>query len=172
KGVFPSSSNSLRKYSRAAQSPWWRTVCWKALIKCTASTTGASIRQESSRLSRGRWSPARTISRSPSRGGADTQPTRIMPSIRSSSLLNRSEEHTSELQSRFDLVCRLLLEKKTNISENKEQVALVKDEIVSSDPVVTRVYSEFLTGAAFRSYRRESGNQLQEALCRIREERS
>src|SRR5437868_8236608 len=28
-------------------------------------------------------------------------------------LENRSEEHTSELQSRFDLVCRLLLEKKT-----------------------------------------------------------
>src|SRR5699024_11346782 len=28
--------------------------------------------------------------------------------------LNRSEEHTSELQSRFDLVCRLLREKKTH----------------------------------------------------------
>src|SRR5207249_12103799 len=28
------------------------------------------------------------------------------------SLTGRSEEHTSELQSRFDLVCRLLLEKK------------------------------------------------------------
>src|SRR5699024_11679748 len=28
------------------------------------------------------------------------------------SQLQRSEEHTSELQSRFDLVCRLLLEKK------------------------------------------------------------
>src|SRR2546421_3473031 len=27
---------------------------------------------------------------------------------------NRSEEHTSELQSRSDLVCRLLLEKKKN----------------------------------------------------------
>src|SRR5438067_4454990 len=27
----------------------------------------------------------------------------------------RSEEHTSELQSRFDLVCRLLLEKKKNL---------------------------------------------------------
>src|SRR5699024_12554917 len=27
-------------------------------------------------------------------------------------LVTRSEEHTSELQSRFDLVCRLLLEKK------------------------------------------------------------
>src|SRR5437868_12066242 len=31
---------------------------------------------------------------------------------RSTRQLNRSEEHTSELQSRFDLVCRLLLEKK------------------------------------------------------------
>src|SRR5437868_11146542 len=28
----------------------------------------------------------------------------------------RSEEHTSELQSRFDLVCRLLLEKKNMLS--------------------------------------------------------
>src|SRR5206468_10046714 len=31
----------------------------------------------------------------------------------------RSEEHTSELQSRSDLVCRLLLEKKKNISITK-----------------------------------------------------
>src|SRR5437868_11495657 len=31
--------------------------------------------------------------------------------------LPRSEEHTSELQSRFDLVCRLLLEKKNNHGE-------------------------------------------------------
>src|SRR5437868_9130273 len=30
----------------------------------------------------------------------------------SMTLFRRSEEHTSELQSRFDLVCRLLLEKK------------------------------------------------------------
>src|SRR5204863_5749264 len=29
-------------------------------------------------------------------------------------LVSRSEEHTSELQSRRDLVCRLLLEKKNN----------------------------------------------------------
>src|SRR5699024_12432089 len=33
------------------------------------------------------------------------------------SIEERSEEHTSELQSRFDLVCRLLLEKKNNISD-------------------------------------------------------
>src|SRR5206468_10115333 len=31
----------------------------------------------------------------------------------------RSEEHTSELQSRSDLVCRLLLEKKKNYRDNK-----------------------------------------------------
>src|SRR5438067_1858268 len=30
----------------------------------------------------------------------------------------RSEEHTSELQSRFDIVCRLLLEKKNSSSQN------------------------------------------------------
>src|SRR5699024_12825910 len=37
-------------------------------------------------------------------------------------LLNRprSEEHTSELQSRFDLVCRLLLEKKKKKKETRQ----------------------------------------------------
>src|SRR5207248_11109744 len=34
------------------------------------------------------------------------------PSIHNIPSLNRSEEHTSELQSPYDLVCRLLLEKK------------------------------------------------------------
>src|SRR5207249_7664943 len=32
----------------------------------------------------------------------------------------RSEEHTSELQSRFDLVCRLLLEKKTSEGNSRQ----------------------------------------------------
>src|SRR5207249_6303341 len=35
----------------------------------------------------------------------------------------RSEEHTSELQSRFDLVCRLLLEKKKYIKRQRESIA-------------------------------------------------
>src|SRR5438105_12793758 len=38
--------------------------------------------------------------------------TSTAPSSRSTSATMRSEEHTSELQSRVDLVCRLLLEKK------------------------------------------------------------
>src|SRR6266513_6275824 len=43
------------------------------------------------------------------------RPHRSRPSAGSfptASICPRSEEHTSELQSRFDLVCRLLLEKK------------------------------------------------------------
>src|SRR5438105_8920027 len=41
-----------------------------------------------------------------------TSPSRGDPSPPTSSNPTRSEEHTSELQSRVDLVCRLLLEKK------------------------------------------------------------
>src|SRR5699024_3318895 len=38
------------------------------------------------------------------------------PGAHAAGLVDRSEEHTSELQSRFDLVCRLLLEKKKEAS--------------------------------------------------------
>src|SRR5699024_12707704 len=38
------------------------------------------------------------------------------PDMKSLAKAIRSEEHTSELQSRFDLVCRLLLEKKKNFT--------------------------------------------------------
>src|SRR5437868_13114182 len=46
----------------------------------------------------------------PSISSAQAKPIRIGSLILDAEL--RSEEHTSELQSRFDLVCRLLLEKK------------------------------------------------------------
>src|SRR5690349_23339146 len=41
---------------------------------------------------------------------------RVVPRGYVRSMVVRSEEHTSELQSRRDLVCRLLLEKKKNQS--------------------------------------------------------
>src|SRR5438105_11108042 len=41
-------------------------------------------------------------------------------------LKTRSEEHTSELQSRVDLVCRLLLEKKNAPDYRQVDVSLVK----------------------------------------------
>src|SRR5437588_7688550 len=43
---------------------------------------------------------------------------RLGGDVMSVAFVNRSEEHTSELQSHSDLVCRLLLEKKKNIKHN------------------------------------------------------
>src|SRR5438309_4329354 len=42
--------------------------------------------------------------------------TQLLGADRAAGSLRRSEEHTSELQSQFHLVCRLLLEKKNNLS--------------------------------------------------------
>src|SRR5205809_746030 len=54
-----------------------------------------------------------------------------------SEILNRSEEHTSELQSRLQLVCRLLLEKKNSQeavqNQNKPQL---RDENAHNDKSV------------------------------------
>src|SRR3712207_7976110 len=47
----------------------------------------------------------------------DLHATRDVPGVTAE---RRSEEHTSELQSRQYLVCRLLLEKKTNLSSTTE----------------------------------------------------
>src|SRR6266513_5198634 len=52
--------------------------------------------------------PYTTLFRSPARRGRRVP----CPGRAPSRPAGRSEEHTSELQSRFDLVCRLLLEKK------------------------------------------------------------
>src|SRR5206468_12469833 len=45
-------------------------------------------------------------------GEDETRPGSVLHVARRASAASRSEEHTSELQSRSDLVCRLLLEKK------------------------------------------------------------
>src|SRR5437868_11913639 len=54
------------------------------------------------------------------------------------SFFGRSEEHTSELQSRFDLVCRLLLEKKKNneylLSELTSCISLPSFTVSSNTP--------------------------------------
>src|SRR2546427_6998687 len=44
----------------------------------------------------------------------------------------RSEEHTSELQSQSNLVCRLLLEKKKNITENEKRACPVGPGVTTS----------------------------------------
>src|SRR5687768_17723439 len=47
---------------------------------------------------------------------------RVMAALTSASTDARSEEHTSELQSRLHLVCRLLLEKKKNKNYKESNV--------------------------------------------------
>src|SRR2546421_6472568 len=59
------------------------------------------------------------------RGGARA-PTRPLPCIN-----RRSEEHTSELQSRSDLVCRLLLEKKKIKTDEYRPELPARSELVS-----------------------------------------
>src|SRR5207249_7785454 len=52
-----------------------------------------------------------------------------------SDVWDRSEEHTSELQSRFDLVCRLLLEKKKKIKEQQHATIVEQGDIARTrDP--------------------------------------
>src|SRR5438067_4860453 len=62
----------------------------------------------------GRRSPGqRATSGGQGSGVAETnEPDPTLAPVRPVAKRPRSEEHTSELQSRFDLVCRLLLEKK------------------------------------------------------------
>src|SRR6266496_827732 len=93
---------------------WAETMCSKVDSQCVSHTTTVSgfSRSKASDFSRRRPSTrlislpslisSRTSSGSMMVGTWDTSPA---PTI-------RSEEHTSELQSRRDLVCRLLLEKK------------------------------------------------------------
>src|SRR5206468_11086503 len=72
----------------------------------------------------GLWTSFQLKNRLPPRGGPGTpRPPRAAPPSRSPSSRRtceeyRSEEHTSELQSRSDLVCRLLLEKKKKKKKN------------------------------------------------------
>src|SRR5699024_11229100 len=72
---------------------------WSASSRCLGRTSQLS--KEKNATSSGRWTgpavlPIQGITHRTERCGKAV----------------RSEEHTSELQSRFDLVCRLLLEKK------------------------------------------------------------
>src|SRR5207249_6918196 len=63
------------------------------------------------------------------------------PRARPSRRCGRSEEHTSELQSRFDLVCRLLLEKKKQ---------LARTEACSEPRATVTSRSSTLIGLAYR----------------------
>src|SRR5260221_7072143 len=58
----------------------------------------------------------------------------------------RSEEHTSELQSHSDLVCRLLLEKKKKNQSHDPNLQRIKDDEDSRLPLVTESEANVLSG--------------------------
>src|SRR3989454_9242515 len=57
---------------------------------------------------------------------ANTQNDRVLPRRSSQLRRCRSEEHTSELQSPCNLVCRLLLEKKKKKQRNKNKITKIQ----------------------------------------------
>src|SRR5207249_5293584 len=68
----------------------------------------------------------------------------------------RSEEHTSELQSRFDLVCRLLLEKKKTKLVKVLDLALqssVPSRVVVTMHCVATIFTESRTETTAPSHR-------------------
>src|SRR2546429_3262583 len=79
---------------------------------CPGSTTSNSSKSGCSRVSASRAASAESASAI--RYFASSALRSPYLAAGSSSTINRSEEHTSELQSRLHLVCRLLLEKKKN----------------------------------------------------------
>src|SRR5439155_2358810 len=81
-----------------------------AISKCLGARVKARNR-------RSRHTPSRSNTRSgSSTAGTTVASDTVIPTHRSTRPSGRSEEHTSELQSRGHLVCRLLLEKKNSFS--------------------------------------------------------
>src|SRR5699024_9552220 len=124
----------------------WRTILLLLRGRSSATTTARSMssplslhdalpisrpcRRRRPRRSH-RWPHPRAIPRW--RSGAPRARARAEARVRAAND-GRSEEHTSELQSRFDLVCRLLLEKKKSNSKTLRPVASAHANTVAHDP--------------------------------------
>src|SRR5260221_2252081 len=94
----------IRRPPRSTLFPY--TTLFRSASPCRSRARAISPRPPACAASRGprEWLRPRAVRRAASRGSSRNR--------------RRSEEHTSELQSHSDLVCRLLLEKKkTKLSE-------------------------------------------------------
>src|SRR5438094_5827837 len=82
-------------------------------------------------------SPRRSPGRSHDRcrpQGRPRRPGRLRDPVALDRPAARSEEHTSELQSPYDLVCRLLLEKKKNNKKSKKTEEIRTESLVRKTP--------------------------------------
>src|SRR2546426_7588118 len=106
--------------------PYWLTVpCWPA----TGGRRPCSIRWRATRSAATRhcsvsWASIHAASWAGSASGFNLAPAATWRICRwcSSHPVHRSEEHTSELQSPCNLVCRLLLEKKKKNEKYRQQI--------------------------------------------------
>src|SRR5699024_11235372 len=118
---------------------WCADVCGTGVaLRVTSSWPSSRTRKQAVPGAPSTWwtntpncSP--TVTRRSARSGAFRS-----RSTRTGACTWRSEEHTSELQSRFDLVCRLLLEKKqlhiwTQLDDEWERVHGHRAELVRGD---------------------------------------
>src|SRR5256885_12603425 len=84
--------------------------------------------------------PYTTLFRSPVDADERYQPTPDASSLRTTApVLERSEEHTSELQSPCNLVCRLLLEKK---KKNNHKLYITTNHYCVYEPSTTSTRAE------------------------------
>src|SRR5207249_9553593 len=103
-----------------------KTIRRSIILSCSAC-------KSTRRASSSQFSPLRNTTVS----ACNTETGATIPPTRQGTPRWRSEEHTSELQSRFDLVCRLLLEKKKHIHlpsiiAREQALALVNNTLITS----------------------------------------
>src|SRR2546426_8949844 len=98
----------IRRPPRSTLFPY-TTLFRSPRARVPAGTSASEVRSPTPRSS----ASARSIS-APTRGSSQGAATASRLQRRELHLDHRSEEHTSELQSPCNLVCRLLLEKKKN----------------------------------------------------------
>src|SRR5438105_10051600 len=120
---------------------------------CAARSSGISASTRTSR------SPRRISRRTTGRGTRSRRP----PSR------SRSEEHTSELQSRVDLVCRLLLEKKKKGRPEEERAGARRGDGAYESGEAAAALATPGGSDGFREPRRSP--RLHEAVCARRAER-
>src|SRR3712207_7914675 len=86
---------------------------YTTLFRSKPATRMRYMRSEIARVSPSR----RILSTCGTKAAVEQQPATRPRTVGSQACMDRSEEHTSELQSRQYLVCRLLLEKKKKLHE-------------------------------------------------------
>src|SRR5260370_23056654 len=121
-GSLPSTTKTKSGRSSAARGAAapaeWRSCRWRRSARRTVLDDHHKTENAGSGLFRPTSTPRTKLVFSGLTGELETIPDcgSIWRCVQAATSLVRSEEHTSELQSHLNLVCRLLLEKKKNYS--------------------------------------------------------